>query len=963
MARTSGTHVGRADELRCLDELLAITSGGRRTALFVSGEPGIGKTHLLAELTRRGEARGCLVLDGSAAEFEQELPFGPVIDALDAYVQSLGPHVLERLAADGLHDLAEVLPSLRSLRTSAGAPPAVTERFRAYYAVRELLERLAAQQPLAVILDDLHWADGSSRELVAHLLRRPPDGPVLLAGSFRSGQLDVALLAAIEAAAQEPSVRWLELGPLTAEQAGELVTVDDAAVGARLYHESGGNPFYLLEMARSDTRGPVRTAAVGIAAPPAVAAAIVRELQALSPSAEALARAAAVVGDPFDLDLVVATAGVDEAIGLTAVDELIARDLVRSAAVPRRFRFRHPLVRSAIYETAPTSTRLTAHARCAAALEAQGAPATSRAYHVEQSARPGDRAAVAVLIEAGRATARPLPTSAARWFEAALRLLPATAGIDERVELLTAAANAHEAAGHLIDARAALLEGLALVPVDAGAERVRLTTACAGIEQRLGRHDDAHARLLAALDEVTDRDSADGVALMVALAADAFYRLEYSTTQSWAAAAVASAATLDGAPLQAAAASMLTMACSFTGDIEQATTHRLAAGAMVDALSDDELSERLDAIGYLSGAGIYLEQFEEVSIHARRGIAIARAQGQDDIFPMLYPCLGTAAWVGGRLAESAEVFETALEASRLTGNVQSLAWTLVNLALSVLMAGDVDRARRCAEEAVGLTAELGDSFIPQLAGTILGWVLVDDGDPARAAQVMVAAGGGEDLPRIGGGWRATYLGVLARAWLATGQPDRARAAVDHAHAVAQQVGLPRTIALAHRASAELALHDGRADRAMADARVSVEAADSCGAHLDAALSRMVLGRALALAGDETAAIAELERAAADLDGYGAVRGRDEAERELRKLGHRIHRRTQPGTATVGVGALSGRELEVARLVVDRRTNPEIAADLFLSLKTVETHLRNLFRKLDVTSRVEVARVLERATNA
>jgi DNA-binding NarL/FixJ family response regulator len=111
-------------------------------------------------------------------------------------------------------------------------------------------------------------------------------------------------------------------------------------------------------------------------------------------------------------------------------------------------------------------------------------------------------------------------------------------------------------------------------------------------------------------------------------------------------------------------------------------------------------------------------------------------------------------------------------------------------------------------------------------------------------------------------------------------------------------------------------------------------------------------------------VAELERAAAAFDTCGALRYRESAERELGKLGHRTHRRTRAGNSNgTGVETLTARELQVARLVVDRKTNPQIAAQLFLSNKTVETHLRNIFRKMDVASRVELARTVERADHA
>ena len=134
-----------------------------------------------------------------------------------------------------------------------------------------------------------------------------------------------------------------------------------------------------------------------------------------------------------------------------------------------------------------------------------------------------------------------------------------------------------------------------------------------------------------------------------------------------------------------------------------------------------------------------------------------------------------------------------------------------------------------------------------------------------------------------------------------------------------------------------------------------------GAPIEGALSRIAAGRALARAGQAEHAVTELQRAATQLDACGARHYRDEAERELGKLGHRTHRRTRPGKpGAVGIKSLTERELQVARLVADRKTNPQIAAELFLSQKTIETHLHNIFHKIDVTSRVGLARAIERA---
>ena len=161
--------------------------------------------------------------------------------------------------------------------------------------------------------------------------------------------------------------------------------------------------------------------------PPAVAAALGQEIQGLSERAQRLGWGAAVAGEPFDLDLAAAAAGLSEQEALAAIDDLLAANVAGPTDVARRYRFRHPLVRRAVYDGAGEAWRLQAHARAAAALADRPGALAARAHHVERSARVGDEAAAAVLEQAGHQAAARAPAVAARWFEAALRLLDAPA--------------------------------------------------------------------------------------------------------------------------------------------------------------------------------------------------------------------------------------------------------------------------------------------------------------------------------------------------------------------------------------------------------------------------------------------------------------------------------------------------------------------------------------------------------
>jgi DNA-binding NarL/FixJ family response regulator len=967
MAQPFEQLVGRAAELRSLEELLTGLSRGRSAALALVGEPGIGKTRLLAELVARAEAERLPVLTGSASELERELPFWVFVDALDDHVAGVEPRRLAALDDQTRAELAHVLPAVDGGGEEERAA-LQHERYRTHRAVRRLLEVLAQEQPLVLVLDDLQWADSGSLELLGALLRRPPAAPALIALAVRPRQLPEQLSAALERAQGSGFLTRIDIGALSPDEARLLLgDAVSGGVAAALYDEAGGNPFYLQQLARALARriealpADGGIALAGVEVPRMVAAALADELALLSDGARLALRGAAVAGDPFELELAAAAAAIPEPEAVERLDELLAVDLVRPTDVPRRFRFRHPLVRQAVYEAAPGGWRLGAHERTATALAARGAPATARAHHVEQAARHGDRAAIAVLQEAGDAAARRTPAGAARWYGAALRLLPSDAPAEQRLALLSARAGALAATGEFAAAHAALIESLRIVPREERARRLDLTVACAGIERVLGRHDDARTRLIAALDALPSTRSAEGAALMIDLGVGAFYRMEHDEARVWADRALAAARALDAAPLAAAAGALAAMVLAFAGVGAEAEAYRAPAAALVDGMPDEALAQRLDAVAHLAGAEDYLARFADSLAHAERGIAIARATGQGELFPVLVPAVNAALFGLGRLTESVELLDGAIEGARLMGNVQALAWNLLASGTARMMVGDLDGALAAAGESVELSRRLGVGLVSSYAGMILGSTLIEHGDPEHGTELLVNTGGGTSLPDSPGGWRAWDLDRLAQGFLLLGRRGDAECAAADAEAVAAAAGSRFTAALAGRARARVALAAGDATVAADRALASALDAEAAGAIAEAGLSRLLAGQALAAAGEGDRAVAELERAAAVLDGCGAVRARDEAERALGKLGRRRHRRTRPGRLDgTGLETLTERELQIARLIVDRRTNAQIAEALFLSRKTVETHVRHLFEKLEVSSRVEVARAVERA---
>ena len=949
--------VGRAREFAELDRALDRLAAGAPWFVQIIGEPGIGKSCLLAELCRRGADRGYLVLDGRAAEFERDIPFGLIVDALNDYLGSLEPAMLRALDEDVLRELALIFPSLPRQDGAKDVRGEGAERYRLHYAIRSMLERLTERKPMLLALDDLHWADAASVEVMTHLLRRFR-GPLLTAVAYRHAP--TRLLAALEGTTRAGLGSRLDLAPLSSEEAQHLVGHDvDDATRTMLYRESGGNPFYIEQLARASQTRRIQTAPGSKrsreAVPRAVIAAIHEELIAISDEARLALEAAAVAGESFEPELISTIAERNVTAVLAALDELLACDFIRPTDAPRRFRFRHPIVRRAVYDGMPRGWQIGAHARAAAALAAAHAPASARAHHVEGSAAAGDEQAIGLLVQAGRDAAARAPETAGRWLLAATRLLLPSDGSERRLSLLAEAASALTFAGAYDESLAVLDEARALLQPERVRERAELVAKIAFAKRMSGRPFESRALVENALESLPSESPA-ALVLTLELALDHYWRGEFGQMYDVARGASGNARRRGEQLFASWAAALCSLASTTMNRPAEGLAELEEAKVAYRALSDEQLAEHIDVAGYLAQAASALERIDDALECVRRGLRLAQMTGQGPFIPGLLVLQTNALFMKGRIKEATRVAETATDAAVLTGNDQFAVWALWADAMACSCAADTARALASAREAVARSERVTQTYFSSLSRLHLAAALHAVGDVSSARIELAAFEAGPDQRlldlRGGHGWE-----LLIRTQLALGDLDAAADSAATAEARAREASLPQRTASALCARAAVLLARGDTGAAADTAREAIPIAESAENPLLSARARALIGTAIGRGGDTENGIAELEHAERTLSALGALREADASARELRRLGHRTPRRVRTVSRGTGTVALSAREREVATLVAAGNRNRDVAAALYLSEKTVESHLARIYDKLGVRSRAALATLI------
>jgi DNA-binding CsgD family transcriptional regulator len=806
-------------------------------AVALAGDPGMGKSTLLGALAGHHPR----VLAGRVGEFERSIPFGVFVDALGEHwtldlgadLTAAGRHSLHREVRSLLHDLGDVL----------------------------------------LVLDDLHWADAASLDLLHHLVRhRPPHTKIACGVRPRQLQIDCMPVVA--------------LGPLTRDEARELL---GAPVSKALYDESGGNPFYLETLAGGSE---------------ALQAALRGEMSALAPRTARLLQVAAVIGDQFEAAVVAEIAGQEVDQALTALDDLIAADLIRHDQ--RAYRFRHPTVRNAAYHSAPVATRHRAHTRAATVLERLGAPAEARAHHVELAATPGDRHAVGVLSAAASSVMHKAPATAAQWYATALSL-----SADDEWELRWGHARALGLSGRLQDSRTALHDLLAVLP-KGHRQRLDVVAFCAHVERALGLH--AEVRALAARELESMPDNA---VLKLVLAVSLLQVMESAETIASLVADVREIARRDGdAVLEAGAAAVASLSDGDAARLE-------FAASAVDGATDQDVARRLESVVWLAWSELRLGRFRESLRHYERALAVAHATGQHHMLGnLLLGAANALRWLGC-LTQACEGAAEAVEAAFLGGSKDLLALTLSVHSWLLTLRGEHVTGLQVARRAVDVARAI-EGWHPTIARLRVGHALLAAGEKDAAADEILSAGGGSELPKVPQAYRAEMYELLVQA---TGSAEWA----EHASTTAEQAGLPGSRGFAELAWAQV--HQARGEHAEAEQRAAraVHHFDAAGQRLEEGRARLTRGTALTSLGSRTEGEAELRRAQGLFTVCGA-----------------------PAPAQDGFDALTSRERQVARLVGEGLTNRQVARQLRMAEKTVEGHLSRIFAKLEVRSRAGVA---------
>ena len=926
--------VGREPELAVLRALVESAGSGAGGSVLVEGEAGVGKTRLVAELLGGLDRARIRVLAAAAEELDGGRPFRPVAGAL-------------AVASEVDQDDPDRPPAAEDRGTAGPASAATDLSFSIAESLAAAVEEIAARAPCVVVVEDLHWADAGTLRVVRALAHAAGRSSIALVLTARPFPRRVDLSRTVDALAAAGGA-VLPVGPLAPEQAMALARAASGAgavaVSERHVAAAGGNPLLIVELAIGLAEDPDLGPAMALS----VRSAVLRRLRGLPERTVDALKAASVLGRRFRVDHLAALADLSPVQLVPVLEDALAAQVLGDE--DGELAFRHQLIRDVVYGELAPALRQAVHRQAARALTDLGASPLEVAEHLVAGAGPGDREAVGWLAAAAAVAAPRSPGSAVRLLEHA--------------------------------------RGLSRDPLEAD----RLAAELAPLLVQVGQ-----AGAAAALSrEVLARDPAPEVEALLRRGLG-----EVLWTKGWLEPAVGeleAAAAVTGAPEQARAEAQRLAAHLrvYLGEPDTEAGVAPAPGESGGGFAECVALQTL-AIRAAARAG----QAEAVDFAAR---AVSVAVGcRDPRIGLLHPhlTLGLVLVDADRFEES----EAALHEGRRRAETRgALAWLPIHhcvLALVRLLAGDWDDGLAEVEAGLALAEEVGTRLnVPFLHG-MAGWVGIQRGDLDRAQASMDAAVR-EFLEATTSSWQAEASRDVAAAearwplewgmWInahlheARGDAHQALADLESAWSLAAPLRYfmgyrlfgPDLVRLAVAAGNPLlaeAVTEEVAEGARRSAAVGAEAAalrcrgllqgdgdalaaaaqafGSCRRRAEAAFATAEAGTTLAAAGRHAEAVENLEQALRFFEEVGAHWPRARTEAALRRLGVR-HRRSGPGAVRIGWDGLTPTELRIARLAAEGLTNRQIGQRLFISGRTVETHLGHVFAKLGLATRAQLA---------
>ncbi|MDX8146687.1 AAA family ATPase [Lentzea sp. BCCO 10_0061] len=903
--------VGREPELRAVLDRVDQAPATGLVVVQVSGEPGIGKTSLLAEIARRLRERRCGVLASASDVLGKRIPYG----AVAALIRSLPPDTIR----------ADALAALEI----SGTEDSGAWFGRACDRVVRLLTELTATRPAALLIDDLDHADDDSLALLTLVLRRLSSAPLVLVTASRSA--DAVLLDRVEPYAE---VVHLDLAPLSGADVARIVeavlqTSVDEGLAREVRQRSDGNPFFVTEIARSLRELDLVTVDGNRArlavSPDAIRLtrreALLRRVAPLENETRLVARAVSVFRRVRldQISLLARVASLPEETVVAAFDELLRVHIV--VHDDNGYRFSHALVGEALYHEVGPAQRRHLHALISARLlddREQGLPVDllQLAWHLAESAAPGDRVAVGVLAEAATHARASAPETAAALCFRALQLLPRNA--PERAELLALQCRVLARASRpalAIDPGLAALESL-----QPGSERTRVATAVISSLFSVGRTAEAMA--------LADVEVARGDA-PASLEAQRAVLLVYNNRHDD---AVSEVARVEALPISSPAEGVIVfehLAMLTSLLFQHDRTVEYANRAL--AHSNGQPMLELQALSVCASISALAGLVHDASWRVRRAEELLDQVGSHGFRAERAASRVALDWLGGR-------WDAALDGiGRWLPDVEAAQ---ADQALGVLQA--IELSIRTWRGELDVAARLASLPAPQS-------VNISRLHAVSLAEYLIARGEADEAyalldDNVGAGLEAAYSCVLVARMieldLERGHPEAAEKTLARLSDVSATRVSPWSRTTLRRVT-------GIVRRDVESLREAVSEAALGGLEFEKARAQLALGE---VSDDEAPMLVEAYTAFQRLGAHGLRR---QAGTRLRALGAKV-----PRARSKAPGLLTEAEENVARLVQQGMRNRDIAAALHYSPRTIEVYLSRIYAKLHVSSRLELARVLD-----